>query len=140
MPRILVPIDDSTTCRKTIEQIIEHRARFPENLTLLHVIDDQLAYRMIPDFQIDMIRENATKAGEALLARKSEMLASAGFGVTTLLKTGAPRQIIPQIANEQSFELLVIGRHAGGGEIRDVLFGSVANYVLHNVSCPVLLF
>ena len=140
MPRILVPIDDSTTCRKTIDQIIEHRSRFPENLTLLHVIDDQLAYRMIPDFQVDMIRENATKAGETLLARKSKKLSNAGFKVTTLLKTGAPRQVIPQIANEQAFELLVIGRHTGGGEIRDVLFGSVANYVLHNVSCPVLLF
>jgi nucleotide-binding universal stress UspA family protein len=34
---------------------------------------------------------------------------------------------------------LIIGRHTGAGEIRDVLFGSVANYVLHNVKCPVLL-
>jgi len=140
MPRILVPIDDSTTCRKTIELIIAHRQRFPENLTLLHVIDDQLAWRMIPDFQIDMIRENATRAGEALLTRKAEKLTTAGFKVTTLLETGSPRQIIPQIANGHAFELLVIGRHTGGGEIRDVLFGSVANYVLHNVSCPVLLF
>ena len=140
MPRILVPIDDSTTCRKTIEQILLHRQRFPESLTLLHVIDDQLAWRMIPDFQIDMIRENATKSGEALLARQLEKLTNAGFKVTTILKTGAPRQIITEVANEQHFELLVIGRHTGGGEIRDVLFGSVANYVLHNVSCPVLLF
>lgn len=140
MPRILVPIDDSQTCKKTIERIIEHRERFPETLTLLHVIDDQLAWRMIPDFQIDMIRENAEKAAEALLARKAEKLSAAGFKVTTLLETGSPRQVIPQIANEQAYELLVIGRHAGGGEIRDVLFGSVANYVLHNVSCPVLLF
>jgi len=140
MPHILIPIDDSTTCRKTIEQILEHRQLFPEMLTLLHVIDDQLAWRMIPDFQVEMIRENATKAGAALLARKSELLTNAGFKVTSLLKTGSPRQIIPQIANEQNFELLIIGRHAGGGEIRDVLFGSVANYVLHNVSCPVLLF
>jgi nucleotide-binding universal stress UspA family protein len=31
-------------------------------------------------------------------------------------------------------------RQAGTGEIRDVLFGSVANYVLYNVKCPVLLF
>lgn len=140
MPRILVPIDDSTTCRKTIEQIVAHRSRFPENLCLLHVIDAQLAWRMIPDFQVDMIRENATKAGEALLARTSEELARAGFKVTTQLEIGSPRQIIPQIANQQAFELLVIGRHAGGGEIRDVLFGSVANYVLHHVACPVLLF
>lgn len=140
MPRILVPIDDSTTCRNTIDRIIEHRQRFPDKLTLLHVIDDQLAWRMIPDFQIEMVRENATAAGEALLQRKTEKLVAAGFQVDVLLETGSPRQVIPRIANEREFELLVIGRHAGGGEIRDVLFGSVANYVLHNVSCPVLLF
>ena len=27
----------------------------------------------------------------------------------------------------------------GMGEIRDVLFGSVSNHVLHHVTCPVLL-
>lgn len=140
MPKILVPIDDSTTSRNTIDKIIEHRARFPARLTLLHVIDDQLAWRMIPDFQIEMVRENAMKAGETLLGRKAAKLEAAGFNVTRLLKTGPPRQVIPQLANEDGYELLVIGRHAGGGEIRDVLFGSVANYVLHNVSCPVLLF
>jgi nucleotide-binding universal stress UspA family protein len=35
---------------------------------------------------------------------------------------------------------MIIGRRESTGEIRDVLFGSVANYVLHNVACPVLLF
>jgi nucleotide-binding universal stress UspA family protein len=34
---------------------------------------------------------------------------------------------------------LILGRR-GSGEIRDVLFGTVANYALHNVRCPVLLF
>jgi nucleotide-binding universal stress UspA family protein len=51
-----------------------------------------------------------------------------------------PRRLIPQIANSEDFQLLVLGRRSGRGEIRDVLFGSVANYVLHNVRCPVLLF
>jgi nucleotide-binding universal stress UspA family protein len=140
MPKILVPIDDSATCRKTIEQIIIHRQRFPDQLTLLHVIDDQLAWRMIPDFQLEMVHENARRAGKALLARKAAKLTTAGFQVTEILESGAPRQLIPQIANDGNYELLVIGRHSGGGEIRDVLFGSVANYVLHHVRCPVLLF
>jgi len=39
-----------------------------------------------------------------------------------------------------AFQLIIIGRRESTGEIRDVLFGSVANYVLHNVACPVLLF
>lgn len=140
-PKILVPIDDSPTAQATIDSIISLRDRFSKDLTLLYVINnDQLAYRMIPDFQVDMVKENATKAGKVLLDRCGNKLAEAGFNCTLMLEFGEPRSIIAHIANSQEYQLLVIGRHEGGGEIRDVLFGSVANHVLHNVSCPVLLF
>jgi nucleotide-binding universal stress UspA family protein len=138
--KILVPIDDSETARRTIGTIIELRQHFARQLTLLHVINqEQLAYRMIPDFQLDMVRENATRAGKALLAQTDARLQAVGFSCEQLLEFGDPRQTISRIANEQGFQLLVIGRHEGGGGLRDVLFGSVANHVLHNVRCPVLL-
>ncbi len=63
--KILIPIDGSNTARRTLEKIISLKEHFPKQLTLLHVVDvDKLAYRMIPDFQIDMVRENAGKAGQ----------------------------------------------------------------------------
>jgi len=137
----LIPVDGSTTACSTIEKIIALKERFPKELTLLHVVDiDQLAYRMIPNFQIDMIRENAGKAGQLVLDEKVAMLEQAGFSVVTRLEFGTPRQTICKVANEEAFQLMVIGRRESTGEIRDVLFGSVANYVLHNVACPVLLF
>lgn len=140
-PKILIPVDDSPTAQKTVEQIIELRKRFSRNLTLLYVINqDQLAYRMIPDFQLDMVKKNAMKSGKALLDKYHGQLQEVGFTCELILETGDPRKIITKIVNEQEFQLLVIGRHEGGGEIRDVIFGSVANHVLHNVSCPVLLF
>lgn len=140
-PRILIPVDDSSTAAKTINNVIELRKRFPRKLTLLYVISqEQLAYRMIPDFQLDMVKENARKAGKQLLERYGAQLQDVGFSCELMLETGEPRQVITRIANKQDFQLVVIGRHEGGGEIRDVLFGSVANHVLHNVKCPVLLF
>ena len=139
-PKILVPVDGSTTSVRTINAIIEQKERFPKKISLLHVVDVQLAYRMIPDFQLEMVRDNARKAGQALLEKQAEVFRAAGFETELLLELGSPRQEIPKVANEQNFQLLIIGRHAGAGEIRDVLFGSVANYVLHNVKCPVLLF
>ena len=141
IPKILVPINDSPTAQKTIDKIIELQDRFPKKLTLLHVINStQLAYRMIPVFQVDMVKENATRAGRNLLERADKKLQEAGFTNELSLEFGEPRDIITHTANAQDFQLLVIGRHEGGGEIRDVLFGSVANHVLHNVRCPVLLF
>jgi len=139
--RILIPVDGSETSQKTIEAILSAKERFPKKLHLLHVVDDdKLAYRMIPDFQVEMVRENARKAGQLVLDQRAEPLRQAGFDVELRLELGNPRQAIPHIANSEAFQLLVIGRHSGAGEIRDVLFGSVANYVLHNVNCPVLLF
>jgi len=139
--RILIPVDASETAQRTLAAVLAAKQRFPKQLTLLHVVDDdKLAYRMIPDFQVDMVRENAGKAGQHLLEQCAEPLRQAGFEIEVRLEFGSPRRVIPRIANEEGFGLLIIGRHTGAGEIRDVLFGSVANYVLHNVKCPVLLF
>jgi nucleotide-binding universal stress UspA family protein len=138
--KILVPVDDSKTAARTIQSIIALKERFPLPLTLLHVVDlDKLAYRMIPNFQIDMIREQARKAGEHLLESRQKLFAKAGMVTETRLEFGSPREVICRIANEENFQLLIIGRR-GQGEIRDVLFGSVANHALHHVRCPVLLF
>jgi len=137
--KILIPVNDSPTTQQTIADVITYKEKFPDQLVLLHVINDQLAYRMIPDFQIEMVRENAEKAARQRLQLLAKKLNDAGFGVELRLEFGAPRRVIPRIANEEEFQLLVIGRKTGSGEIRDVVFGSVANYVLHNVKCPVLL-
>jgi nucleotide-binding universal stress UspA family protein len=139
--KVLIPVDGSVTSGRTLEKIIAMQDRFPKELTLLHVVDvDKLSYRMIPDFQLEMIRENAGKAGQQVLDSKVDILEKAGFNVHARLEFGTPRQTICRIANDEDFELTVIGRRESTGEIRDVLFGSVANYVLHNVACPVLLF
>ncbi|PHR30196.1 MAG: universal stress protein UspA [Desulfotalea sp.] len=139
--KILVPYDDSATAQITIATIIKRKDHFSKKLTLLYVINnDQLAYRMIPDFQVEMVKENATKAGKLLLKRMDEKLTEAGFNCELILEFGDPGPIIAHTANSKNYQLVVIGRHEGGGEIRDVIFGSVANHVLHNVSCPVLLF
>lgn len=138
--RILVPINDSPTTHKTIADIISNRERFGARLVLLHVINDQLAYRMIPDFQIEMVRENAMQAASDRMGKLAGQLREEGLEVELRIEFGMPRRLIPQIANNEDFQLLVLGRRSGRGEIRDVLFGSVANYVLHNVRCPVLLF
>lgn len=139
--KILIPVDGSHTAGRTIEKILNLKDRFPPQITLLHAVDiDKLAYRMIPDFQVEMVRENARRAGQKILDERAQSLLDAGFDVDGRLEFGSPRQVICRVANEEEFQLLVIGRRESTGEIRDVLFGSVANYVLHNVACPVLLF
>ncbi len=140
--KILLPVDDSPTTRRTINTVIAQKKHFPTTLTLLHIVNiDRIAHQLlVADLQIDMVKKNSSKLGQQLLEKIDKQLCRAGFTNHLLLKFGDPRREIADIANNQNFQLVVIGRHKGGGEIRDVLFGSVANYVLHNVRCPVLLF
>lgn len=138
--KILVPIRDGRTSDATLEKIIAHKDQFSAPITMLHVVNVKtMDYRMIPDFQIEMIKEQATRAGQKLLETKRAYLSAAGVEVSPRLEHGYPRDVICSIANSEDFSLLVIGRHERG-EIRDVLLGSVSNYVLHKVKCPVLLF
>ncbi|MFO7766195.1 MAG: universal stress protein [Pelovirga sp.] len=139
-PTVLIPVNDSSTTAKTIDDIIANQQRFTAHLVLLHIINDQLAYRMIPDFQIEMVRKNAMQAATERMQKLADRLRAVNLDVELRIEFGMPRRLIPQIANNENFQLLVLGRRSGRGEIRDVLFGSVANYVLHNVRCPVLLF
>ena len=139
--KTIIPVDGAETAHQTLANIVADRMHFSQVVTLLHVVDiDKLAYRMIPDFQVEMIRESAGRAGQQILDGHCKMLADAGYEVTGRLEYGSPRETICRVANEEQFQLLIIGRRQDTGEIRDVLFGSVANYVLHNVACPVLLF
>lgn len=137
--KVLIPLDDSATSTATLDYVLAHPARFASPLVLLHVVDvDRLAYRMIPDFQLNMVKERARQAGEEFLAAQLQRVTDAGLQAQTRIETGSPRKVIPRVAEEEGVGMLVIGRsHAG--EIRDVLFGSVTNYVLHQVRCPVLL-
>jgi nucleotide-binding universal stress UspA family protein len=139
--KILLPVDRSEVSSRVVAEIAQRVHWLPEgHLTLLHVVDmDRLAYRMIPDFQLEMVSEKAREAGAALLENAAAMLRKAGLKAETRLETGAPREVIPHIANDEKFALLVLGRR-GTGEVRDVLFGSVTNHALHRVHCPVLLF
>ncbi|UCZ56719.1 universal stress protein [Desulfurispirillum indicum] len=138
--KILVPVDNSDTARRTLSMIIAHKEQFPPKLTLLYVINmEKLTYRMIPDFQVDMIRENARQSGEDMLQSYAAILERAGIAVEKRLEFGSPRERISRIANDEGFQMVIMGRR-GRGEVSDVLFGSVANYVLHAVKCPVMLF
>jgi len=137
--KILVPVDGSAAADRMIEAIIARKAQFKAPLTVLHVVNvDKLAFRMIPDFQLAMIRDSARKAGETLLNEQQARFAAAGVACEARLEFGSPRETICRIANDEKYDLVILGRR-GMGEIRDALFGAVSNHVLHHVHCPVLL-
>jgi nucleotide-binding universal stress UspA family protein len=138
--KILIPVDGSGTSTRTLAAVVENRTSLSSVLTVLHVVDmERLDYRMIPAFQVEMVEQHARNAGLALVEKQADLLRGAGLEVETRLEEGLPREVICRIANQEGYHLVVLCRR-GTGVIRDVLFGSVSNYVLHHVACPVLLF
>lgn len=57
---------------------------------------------------------------------------------TTRVVTGDPAMELCRIAEEERFDLIVVGSH-GSGFLKRVLLGSVSHHVLHHAPCPVLV-
>ena len=138
--RLLIPLDESETTQHTIKAILDNKDLLPSELYLLHVVDVHLAHRLVPDIQKNMVYDSAKKSGARILEKLAQPFRDAGFEPTLLLELGTPEETILRVVKEQDIQLVVVGRHPGGGGFRDIMFGSVANRIIRAVNCPVLLF
>ena len=137
--KILVPLDGSPLAAQTVKSLIalkEYRA-FP--LTLLHVLDlSTLSYRGFAEKSFSEIEEQARAKARNVIAGQQAEFAAAGMKADTLVKDGHARETICELADSGEYDLLVIGKHTDS-DLRNLLFGQVANYVVHHVKCPVLI-
>ena len=137
--RILIPVDESLTAQHTIDAIIANKDLLPRQILLLHVVDVHLAQRLVPDIQKQLVYESSEKLGRRVLEQLAKPFREAGFEPQLRLELGTPAEAILKVIEELNIELVIIGRHPGGGGLRDIMFGSVANQVIREVKCPILL-
>ncbi len=90
-----------------------------------------------PDPEADAEAESARRqeADEAL-ARTAEAIP--GVTPSRLVATGNPGNEICRVAEDQGFDMIVVGSH-GWGLVHRVLVGSVSHHVLHHATKPVLV-
>lgn len=137
--KILVPLDQSSISAQTVQNLLALKAtiRFP--LTLLHVLDPRrFSYEGFGSTPHQEIEERFREQGRQFIAEQQAQFAAAGMAVTTLVKEGFARDIICELADSGEYDLLVIGRKPDT-DLRNLLFGQVANHVIHTVKCPVLI-
>jgi nucleotide-binding universal stress UspA family protein len=137
--KILVPLDASPLSAQTVKGLLAQKENLAAPLTLLHVLDfSRLSYRGFAEKSFAEIEAQAReKAREFLAARQSEFTA-AGIETQILLKEGHARETICELADSGEYDLLVLGKHVDS-DLRKLLFGQVANYLVHHVKCPVLI-
>jgi nucleotide-binding universal stress UspA family protein len=132
---ILVPVENRET-DQTILKHIRPLARLANSkLMLVHVADGWVA-RNYENFKLQESEE--MKEDRAYLANLERELRDEGFEVSSILAMGEPSTEIIKLARAEPVELIAMSTH-GHRFISDLLYGSTADKVRHNVDIPVLL-
>jgi nucleotide-binding universal stress UspA family protein len=137
--RVLVPIDFSATADRALEYAIALTQQLQARLTLLHVLD------LTPSAMGEMTAGVATTYlddletdAQQLLQASLERVQRAGLQGDCLLIPGTPAQAIMDVAGEQRIDLIIMGTHGRTG-LAQVFLGSVAEHVVRQAPCPVLV-
>jgi nucleotide-binding universal stress UspA family protein len=132
---ILVPVEN----RETDETILRHIRPLAKltgaKLMLVHVADGWAAR----NFEHLKLQESEEiKRDREYLAGLERELRAEGFEVSSVLTMGEPATEIIKLARTESVELIAMSTH-GHRFISDLLYGSTADKVRHQVDVPVLL-
>ena len=132
---ILVPVEN----RETDETILRHIRPLAKltnaKLMLVHVADGWAAR----NFEHLKLRESEEmKVDREYLAGLEKQLRAEGFEVSSILAMGEPATEIIKLARTEPVELIAMSTH-GHRFISDLLYGSTADKVRHQVDVPVLL-
>lgn len=132
---ILVAIEHSQADRTVIDHVQQLAKLTGASLLLVHVADgwaarhyDELALRESEEMKED----------RAYLEQIREELAGHGFATRTHLAMGDPATELVKVAQAQGVDLIAMSTH-GHRFLNDLLRGSTADRVRHNVGVPVLM-
>ena len=132
---ILVPVENRET-DQTILNHIRPLARLTKaKLMLVHVADGWAARNYE---QLKLQESEEMKQDRIYLAALEQELRAEGFEVSSVLAMGEPATEIIKLARTLPVELIAMSTH-GHRFISDLLYGSTADKVRHQVDVPVLL-
>jgi nucleotide-binding universal stress UspA family protein len=132
---ILVAIENSGADRAVLAHVEQLARLTGARLLLVHVADG-FAARHFEDLKLresEEIRED-----REYLGRLCDDLVDRGFQTRARLAMGDPATQLVKVAAEESVDLIAMSTH-GHRFLNDLLRGSTADRVRHNVQVPVLM-
>lgn len=155
--RILVALDQSEHRQQVFESAATLAQAMNAKLKLLQVLTSTEAdFPIYPLTQMDvgfmlddamykeLLQQYARERQEFevrhrdRLQRLADAAIAQGIPTEYLLGVGSPGQQICQIARDWGADAIVLGRRGNSG-IKELLMGSVSNYVVHHAPCSVLV-
>jgi nucleotide-binding universal stress UspA family protein len=139
---ILVPTDFSALAKVAVESVLALARNHQElHVTLLNVVEEW----HVPDFpdlaglEVSHFENLSTRRAHAEVemerVRASEDLQGR---LAARVLTGHPARVICEVAKQENFRAIVLSSHGHTGLAR-VLMGSVAEQVMQDACCPVLV-
>jgi nucleotide-binding universal stress UspA family protein len=142
--KILLPTDGSDHSLKAAKYCVELAKNQDRKVAILHIFQTKIPIVPVqPVVGVESLivfeSEEETKArGEEAIEKTKVIFDEASIPVETLYFHGHPVQVIVETAEKMDFDLIVLGSR-GLGRLNRLLLGSVADGVLHNAHCPVLI-
>jgi nucleotide-binding universal stress UspA family protein len=132
---ILVAIENSQADRTVLEHVQKLAKLTGASLLLVHVADGWAARHYD---ELELRESEEMKEDRAYLSRIQEQLTHAGFTASAHLAMGDPATELVRVAEAQHVDLIAMSTH-GHRFLNDLIRGSTADRVRHNVAVPVLM-
>ena len=132
---ILVAIENSPADRTVLEHVQKLARLTGASLLLVHVADGWVARNYD---ELELRESEEMKADRAYLQKIQDQLTAAGFDASAHLAMGDPATELVRVAEAKHVDLIAMSTH-GHRFIADLLHGSTADRVRHNVAVPVLM-
>jgi nucleotide-binding universal stress UspA family protein len=140
---LLVTLDGTARSEAAVPHAIKVARAMGAEITLLRVVDAVAAEwsergAMGKSQAETTIRSMFADQAQAYLERVAALIERDGIRVHTLVKQGPPARQIITSAHEVDADAIAMSTHSRRG-LNRLMFGSVAEQVLHETSLPVIL-
>ena len=133
--QILVPIDGSKNSLRGLDTAIYLARQCHATITGVYVHHMPAAYSLHP---LGFMGTSPSKKVKKLLESAKTRCAKKGIKFNSKIITGVPGYDIVNFAKKKKVDMIVIGAR-GLGSVKEVLLGSVSNYVVHKSKIPVVM-
>ncbi len=139
MKRILVPVDGSEDSAKALNKAKEIGLLNDSEILILTVVNSQRdnPYIIEQDYTSELSKKNIEK-GKKVLEASLEIIGEYPGNVETMIRNGDVAETIIDIAEDEKYDLIVMGRRGANISSRSLL-GSVSNKVLNYAPKSVLV-
>lgn len=135
--KILITVDDDPLAAHAADVGVALARSLNAEIALVHAVDPSLIYSPEAGAVVDEVAQHAQQEAARIVADFRGRLPE-GTAVLQFIRQGRPGQEIVRAAQDWPADLIVIGSHGRRGLSRAVL-GSVAEEVMRNATCPVLV-